>query len=155
MKKQLEIATFKANSPPFQGAELYWLFSRKQLEFVFREVEIFSSPPYVAAARYREIVLPVISLEKYYGLEEKDRLGSPKYLVVRSVDDQKQLVKLIVQMLQPLKIAPLASGPALSRAPSLPQNREDVLGMYSLATGMIGIVPDFAAMNRSLQQRPE
>jgi hypothetical protein len=151
MKKQLEIATIKANSASFQGCELYWLISRNQLEFLFKELEVCSSPPYAAAAKYQEIMLPVINLEKYYGLAEQKQHGPSKYLVVKSVNDQKELVKVIVETPQPLKIQKLAAGPESLPAPELPKNSENVLGMYGFAEGKLGIVPDFAEMSRSLQ----
>ena len=153
MKKQLEIAIIKANSNTFQGYQLYWLLSRTQLEFLFKEVEIFSSPPFVATAKYQEVMLPVINLEKHYGLEEKDENGSAKYLVVRSVNEKKEMVKLIIQMPKTLKIHKLETAFKSLQSMELPQNSEDVLGMYSLATDKIGVVPNFLGMSRSLQLR--
>ncbi len=153
MKKQLEIATIKANSPNLQGCELYWLLSRNQLEFIFKEIEIFSSPPFVATAKYQEAMLPVINLEKYYGLEENDPSGSRKYLVIRSINEEKKLVKLIVQTSQTLKIHKLESEFESLQFPALPQHSKVVLGMYSIATGQVGIVPNFVEMSRSLQLR--
>jgi hypothetical protein len=140
MKKQLEIATIKANNVTFQGCELYWIFSRNQLEFLFKELEIFSSPSLVATAKYQEVMLPVINLEKY--------------VVVRSVNEQQELVKLIIQTPQALKIQALETGfMSLQSSPTLPKNNQDVLGIYSLAADKIGIVPDFVGMSRSIQLR--
>jgi hypothetical protein len=154
MKKKLQIATIKANNVTFQGCELYWIFSRNHLEFLFRELEIFSSPSLVATAKYQEVMLPVINLEKYYGLAQKVQNGAPKYLVVRSVTEQNELVKLIIQTPQAVKIQALETGfIALQSPPALPKNNNDVLGIYSLATDKIGIVPDFIAMSRSIQLR--
>jgi hypothetical protein len=154
MKKQLEIATIKANNVTFQGCELYWIFSRNQLEFLFKELEVFSSPSLVATAKYQEVMLPVINLEKYYGLAQKAQTGAPKYLVVRSVNEQKELVKLIIQTPQTLKIQALEAGfMSLQSSPALPKNNKDVLGIYSLATDKLGIVPDFVGMSRSIRLR--
>ena len=154
MKKKLEIAIIKSNSTPIQKYQLYWLLSRNQLEFLFKEVEIFSSPPFIATAKYQEVMLPVINLEKYYGLEEeKDENRLSKYLVVRSVNENKEMVKLIVQMHQTLKIHKLEKEFKPLQSTPLPQNSEDVLGMFALATGKIGVVPDFIRMSRSLQLR--
>ena len=153
MTKQLEIAIIKANSKALQGYELYWLLSRTQLEFLFKEVEIFSSPPFVDTAKYQEVMLPVINLEKHYGLQEKEENGPVKYLVVRSVNEKKEMVKLIIQMPQTLKIHKLETEFESLQSTELPQNSEDVLGMYSLATDKIGVVPNFLGMSRSLQLR--
>lgn len=153
MKKQHEIATIKANSATFEGWEIFWILSKNQLEFLFKEIEIFSPPSLFASAKYQEVMLPVINLEKYYGLVEKDVAKLPKYLVVRSVNEKKELVKVIIQTQQTYKIQTLGTGVNSLQSPMLPQNSNDVLGMYFLATGKLGIVPDFAQMSRSIQLR--
>jgi len=151
MEKQLEIASIKANTGSFHGREIYWLLSRTQLEFALKEVEIFSSPPFVTTAKYQEAMLPVINLEKYYGLEEKERNGSPKYFVIRSVNEKKELVKLIIKTPQTLKIQKLETDFKSFSSLLFPQNSANVLGMYSLGTGKLGVVPDFVGMTQSLQ----
>lgn len=151
MKKQLEIAIIKANSLLLEGCELYWLVSRKQLEFLIKELEISPSPPFAAAARYRETVLPVINLEQYYGVEQSARNGSVKYLVLRSVDEDKELIKLIVETPGTVKLHKLEEGFVAMQIPAMPINNEDILGSYSLGTGKVGIVPDFASMLRRLR----
>ncbi|MGB3223452.1 MAG: chemotaxis protein CheW [Desulforhopalus sp.] len=150
MKKQLEIATIKANITTFLGGELFWVLSRNQLEFLFKEIEISSSPPFVGKARYQGVMLPVISFEKHYGLKEMDQDSPLKYLVVRSVNEKKELEKIIVQTPRTLKIKTL-EGVSSLQAPALPQNSENVLGIYSLAPGKLGIVPDITRIIQSLQ----
>ncbi len=153
MKKQLEIITIKANSASFNGCALYWIFSRTQLEFVLKEVEIVSLRPFVSAAKYQDDTLPVVNLEKYYGLEENRKNGPAKYFVIRSVNEQKELVKLIVETPQSLKIHKLETNFKSLQSLVLPQNSAAVLGMYPLGSGKVGVVPDFVAMTRSLGQR--
>jgi len=153
MKKQLEIALIKANSPIFRGCEFYWLFSRSQLELLLKEVEIFSSPPFASTVKYQETMLPVINLEQHYGLAEKDQSGSSKYLVIRSADEKKELTKLIVPTKQTLKIQKLESEWKPLQSPVLPKHSEHVLGMYFLAADKLAVVPDFIAMSRSLRWR--
>ncbi|NOR24422.1 MAG: hypothetical protein GQ542_08515 [Desulforhopalus sp.] len=60
------------------------------------------------------------------------------------------MVKLIVQMDQTLKIHKLETEFKSLQSTPLPQNSEDVLGMFSLATDKLGVVPDFIRMSRSL-----
>ena len=153
MKKQLEIAIIKAHSNTFQGYQLYWILSKNQLEFLFKEVEIFSSPSFVATAKYQEVMLPVINLEKHYGLEEKDEDGPAKYLVVRSVNEKKEMVKFIIRTLQTLKIHKLKTEVKSMQSMELPQNSEDVLAMYSLGIDKLGVVPNFIGIGRSLKVR--
>lgn len=58
----------KANSKPLAGFELYWLLSRSQIEFIFQEMRSVRASSGIAAAHYHNALLPVISLEEYYGL---------------------------------------------------------------------------------------
>lgn len=153
MKKQLEVAIIKANSATFQDCELYWLLSRTQLEFVLKELEIFSSSPFVATAKYEEAMLPVINLEKYYGLAEKEDKGPSKYYIIRSVNEKKELVKLIVETPESPKIQKLETDFTSFPSLLLPQNSANVLGMYSLQAGKIAVVPDFIGMTQSLHWR--
>lgn len=151
MKKQLEIAIVNANSAPIQGYEICWLLSRTQVEFALKEVEIFSSPPFATAAKYQEAMLPVINLEKYYGLEQKEGNGLTKYFVIRSVNEKKELVKLIIKTPQALKMQKVETDFKPFPSLVLPQNSVNVLGVYALGTGKLGVVPDFIGMTRSIR----
>ncbi len=70
METKLEVATIKANTPPLGGLELYWLLSRNQLEFILQDITVIQSPLQVATAQYQDVMLPVINLEKHFGLQE-------------------------------------------------------------------------------------
>lgn len=151
MKKQLEIATIKANSTDFHGWEIFWVLSKNQLELLFKEVEMFSSSPALVTAKYQDDLLPVVNLENYYGLEVRKRNNLPKYLVVRSVNEKKELVRFIIEIPQKYTLQKLATGIETMQAPMMAQNGENVLGLYALAPGQLGVVPDFVRIGQSLQ----
>lgn len=151
MKRQLEIATIKANSTAFHGWEIFWILSKNQLELLFKELDMFSSSPSGDTAKYQDVMLPVINLENYYGLEVYDKSNQAKYLVVRSVNEKKELVKLIVEIPQKYTLQKLTEGLDPLESPVIPQNGENVLGIYSLAPGQLGVVPDFARISQSMQ----
>ncbi len=151
MKRQLEIATIKSNSAHFHGWEIFWILSKNQLELLFKEMETFSSSPSMVTATYQDVMLPVINLENYYGLEVNGRSKPPKYLVVRSVNEKKELVKLIIEIPEKYTLQKLTAGFESLQSPVIPLNSENVLGVYSLAPGQLGVVPDFARISQSLQ----
>jgi hypothetical protein len=154
METKLEVATIKANTPPFQGLELYWLLSRNQLEFILQDITVFQSPPLVATAQYQEAMLPVINLEQHFGLPESERRRLVKYLVIRAVTAEKALVKVIIETPHPLKMQELETGFAGgARLLSLPRNSTDLLGIYTMPDGCLGIVPDIAGISQSLKWR--
>ncbi len=143
----------KANSTPLAGFELYWLLSRSQLEFIFQELRVVPTSSGIAGARYQDVLLPVISLEEYYGLPVTGPGRPIKYLVVRSVSGDNALVRLILQTPCILKIDQVQSAVAYPERLSLPQNGGDILGIYFLSDRTLGIVPDLAAISLSLSGR--
>ncbi|MDK9706943.1 MAG: hypothetical protein OEL83_07810 [Desulforhopalus sp.] len=153
METKLELAAVKANAPPLGGLVLYWLFSRNQLEFVLQDIAVVHSPPLADMAQYQETMLPVINLERHFGLQEQGTSRSTKYLVIRAVTAEKTLVKVIVLAPNSLKIQELRTGYAGSRPLSLPRNTNDILGSYSLPEGGLGIVPDIASICSHLRLR--
>lgn len=149
-----EVVALRANSPPFQGCELSWLFSRSQLEFILRDIEIIETPPFFSTAHYHEEILPVVGLERHYGLEETERAGNLKHLVLRAAQAPRKLVKLIVSTPENVQIQRLdATGTVALQPLPLPKNGTDVLGTYSLSIGRIGIVPDIVAIRHCLEWR--
>lgn len=157
MEKIIEVVIIKANSYTISGADLYWLLSRQQLEFIFKDIDIFEEPPYAPTAQYRESMLPVISLEEYYGLQTREKPGQEKYLVVRAANDEKGVVKLIVETPNPVKIHRLESGFTPIASLALPRKATDVLGIYGLSKDKIAVVPDLVKIQSVLRMpgRPQ
>jgi hypothetical protein len=153
METKLEVATIKANTPPLGGQELYWLLSRSQLEFILQDVKVYHLPPLPATAQYQEVMLPVINLEHHFGLPEGGPGRSVKYLVIRAATTGKALVKVIIQTPSVVRIQHLESEVVASRLLALPRNSSDLLGVYALSDGSLGIVPDIAGIYGSLKLR--
>ncbi len=150
--EKLEVAMIKANSKPLAGFELYWLLSMSQVEFIFQEMRVMRASSGIAAAQYQDALLPVISLEEYYGLPASGPGRPLKYLVVRSVNDDNALVGLILQTPCILKIGQLQAAVAFPEQLSLPDNGGDILGIYFLSNRTLGIVPDLAGISGSLRR---
>lgn len=153
MEIKLEVATMQANCEILDGYQLYWLVSRNQLEFILQHLEVFRSPPFAATAQYQEVMLPVISLEKHFGLTEKSSGKSSKYLVLRAADANQALIRLIVETPSSPKIQKLEKDSTSFTALALPKNNVDILGIYSLSESALAIVPDIAGISRSLKLR--
>lgn len=150
MDNKLEIVTFKANSYTVDGIEVSWLFSRSQLEFIIKDIEIFTSSPLSSTAQYGGAMLPVINLEHYFGLENRKNQATGKYLVLRTVADN-ELLKIIVETPQQVKVHDLGAGRPQSSPTRLPKNNESVLGCFSLSDGTVGVMPNIAIICRSLE----
>ena len=154
METRLEVATIQANCDPLNGYDLYWAVSRSQLEFILQNIEVFRAPPFAATAQYQEKMLPVVSLEKHFGLVEKKSGKSAKYLVLRAAGANHGLVRLIIETPVPVKLQKVEQGLAASFGGlALPKNNVDILGVYSLSANELAIVPDIGCINRSLKLR--
>lgn len=154
METRLEVAIIQASCDPVNDYRLYWTVSRNQLEFILQNIEVFHSPPFVDTAQYQEKMLPVISLEGHFGLVE-ERLGkTPKYLVVRAVNANQGLVRLIIETQVAVKLQKVEQGLiAPFGGLAMPRNNMDILGVFALSEKELAIVPDIAGISRSLKVR--
>ena len=154
METRLEVATIQANCDPLNGYDLYWTVSRSQLEFILQNIEVFRAPPFAATAQYQEKMLPVVSLEKHFGLVEKKSGKSTKYPVLRAAGANRGLVRLIIETPVSVKLQKVEQGLAAAFGGlALPKNNMDILGVYSLSANELAIVPDIGGISRSLKLR--
>lgn len=154
MESRLEVATIEANCDPLNGYRLHWTVSRNQLEFVLQDIEVFSSPPFVATAQYQDKMLPVVNLEKHFGIPQKKSDRPFKYLVFRAANPEKGLVRLLIETTTAVKLQKVEQGLAVSVGTlALPKNTMDILGSYLLSPEELAIVPDIAGISRSLKLR--
>ncbi len=151
MEIQHEIALIRAHCLPVEKHDVYWLFGKSQLEFVLKDVELFASPSRVPTAKYRETMLPVVSLEKYFGIAMNYENIDTKYLVIRSVNGKNEMIKLIIKTVHSLKVQKLETDFSTATSVHFPQNSDSVLGIYSLPGKRIAVVPDIAKIAQSVQ----
>ncbi|PHR25965.1 MAG: hypothetical protein COA36_13945 [Desulfotalea sp.] len=142
MGTDFEIVIIRASCRTEDNHELFWIFSRAQLEYVVKELELAEDSEWQMAARYRNMVLPVISLEKYFGYISKANGGNHKYMVLRSVDGKRNVQRIIVQSESSPKFFKLTKTFSSLDAFVSPQKSKHLWGVYSLGVGKVGIVPD-------------
>lgn len=146
MKTDLEVAIVRAFCNSFDQEELYWIFSRSQLEFVLKDLEKVDDSKSTVLARYKDHSLPVVFLEKHFGYVDRSTRHDAKYMVICSVDKQKTVKKIIVDSRDSPKIFKLTRSFPPVDTFTTPENSKHVLGVYSLGKGKIGIVPDIAGI---------
>ncbi len=142
MAKLLELATVKANSHPHDGFEIYWLFSRNQVEFVFQELELVKTEGGLDRAEFQGGMLPVFWLENYFGLRRVQGKEETKYVVVSGVSIDGGLARIIIPAPYSLKLHKLKTELTPVSSFVLPRNSDDILGIYSLSSSRIVVVPD-------------
>ncbi len=146
MKTDLEIAIVRASCNSDENQELYWIFSRSQLEFVFKELDRVDGSKSRVMATYQDVSLPVISLEQYFGFVPYNAKESSKYMVLCAVDKQQKLIKMIVESGASPKFFKLTRSFVALDSFSAPKSSEHLLGAYSLGKSKVGIVPDIVGI---------
>ncbi|MBW1643202.1 MAG: chemotaxis protein CheW [Deltaproteobacteria bacterium] len=95
MKKQSQeevvdhkVLICSATTPYVDGKQIYFLFSLYQVEDIQRELSVYDVPfsaPFIEGITvWRDLTIPVISLERYLGLPLAEAGQSQRFIVIRS-----------------------------------------------------------------------
>ncbi len=152
MAKENEVIMIQANTPPTEGGVVYWLLSKNQMEYILQDIALVpggSTTTPIARAQYQEEVLPVLSLEKYFGLRESGGSGTYRYLVAKTAADTGGIARIIIRTAHQIRVRKLtfAASPVAS---TFAENNEDVLGAFSHDDTDLLIVPDIAAIRKKI-----
>lgn len=147
-----EVALVRAECGIEENQDIYWLFSRAQVEFVLKELDLVETSDGMVMSRYQEMVLPVLSLEKHFALSESDSVEDKKFLVLRSVDQNKKLHRVIVHSRFSPQFMKLNRSFEAAVGFSTPENSDHILGAYNLSGDKIGVVPDVASICLNLRE---
>lgn len=149
MEKDVEIGIVRASCNTLGGEELYWLFSRKQFEFVVKELEIVDTPTGRKGA-YMKTRLPLVSLENHYGyvntFESSEGL---RYMVLRAVDKSGGVHRVIVECNGSPRFFRLANSFASLENFNVPANDQHYHGAYEIGAGKVVIVPDIVEISNA------
>lgn len=154
IEKVPEVAIIMANTAPVEGMQIYWLISKSQVEYMLTDISILpktSEQPEFERAQYQEEVLPVISLEKYYGLEELPPVSAYRYIVSKNPAPGNKLVKAILRLCHPVRVRKLNFNATKAQQNVLKRNGEDVLGAFILEEQQLVIIPDMASILDTVQ----
>lgn len=151
MGNQPELATFKANCSSGNGFDLYWIVSRTQIEFILKDIDAFSSPGIATTTQYQGSMLPVIGLETFFGLAIKEAGAALKYIVLRAVNKEQELVRLMVETPYSVKFVKYEGQFRPLQNLKVPKNGSSLLGVYTLEEGRVGMMPDLVAIANSLK----
>lgn len=167
MENNQKIIVIKSNSSLAGGDQLFWLFSKKQLELVLKEIERISLAPAngfcEATIAWQDDTLPVVHLEKYFGIPEASLSSPTKHLILKGARQEGQEVKMsmiAVPIYADMKMGSLNFTGNSTTREILKSNSTDILGAYEMSGGKIVVIPDIckiASRSRSLlleQGRP-
>jgi hypothetical protein len=148
-RKIPEVALIKANTAPVDDWNIYWLISKKQIEYLLTDIAGLppsAEQPDLQRAQYQEEFLPVLSLEKYYGLEEPSPVSGYRYIVTKSPALQGEISRAIVRFAHPVRVRKLTFEAVPAQYTGLKKNEDTILGAYTLPDNQLVIIPDLAAV---------
>jgi chemotaxis signal transduction protein len=149
MENNRKIIVIQANSLPGQDGQIFWLFSKNQLELVIKEIDPVSvtsaDPCCEATIAWQGEILPVVHLEKYFALPESSHSSPARYLILKGAVQKEQGVqaaRIAIPVYAEMKMGSLNfAGKSLAPV-FLKTNGHDILGSYSLAGGKVVVIPD-------------
>ena len=149
MENTQKIIVVKTHAVSASGSRLFWMFSRTQLELVLKDLEstpVDSGQQYCqATTRWQEETLPVVCLEKYFGIIKITGALPTKHLILKGARKEKDEVKLAniaIPVYTDMQTGPLTVQGRYLNPRFLPANSSDVLGVYELSGRRIVVVPD-------------
>lgn len=144
-----EVAVIMANTLPVAGWNIYWLISKKQVEYILTDIATLppsAEHPHLVRAQYQEEMLPVVSLEKHFGLEEMSTVSSYRYIVTKSATPEGKIAKAILRFSHPVRVRKLNFNCVPAQDYGVSENAEHILGAFSLADNQLVIIPDIPAI---------
>lgn len=144
-----EVALVQADTAPLNGRTLYWVLSRKQIEFILNDVNPLPSMGGAAAVDripYQDEALPALNLESHFGLESAAKTRAVKYLVTKVATRDGDLVKITIPFHHTVRMRPLTFSTSLAMRSGLNRNSQDTLGAFLDEEDGLFIVPDLAAI---------
>lgn len=144
-----EVALIMANTAPVNGLNIYWLISKKQIEYLMTDIAglpATAEQPDRQRAQYQDEVLPVFSLENHYGLEELSPSASYRYIVTKNPVPEQGISKAILRLSHPVRVRKLTFEATPAQFTGLRENEADILGAFTLADNQLVIIPDLSAL---------
>lgn len=149
MENNRKIIVIEANSPAGEDGQIFWLFSKNQLELVIKEIDPTSvtsaDPCCEATIAWQGEILPVVRLEKYFTLTETSLFSPARYLILKGAVQEEQgvrLARIAIPIFAEMKMGSLRFA-GKSLAPGfLKTNNQDILGSYELTGGKVVVIPD-------------
>lgn len=156
MENARKIVVVKMNAVSAGGSRLFWMFSKAQLELVLKDLEstpVASAAVYCqATTRWQEETLPVVSLEKYFGIFKAAASLPTKHLILKGPMREKNAVEVLniaIPVYTEVQTGSLAAQGRSLSPKFIPENCSDILGAYELKGKRIVVIPDIYKIARN------
>ncbi len=150
MAQRAEIIMIPADILQVKEWQVFWAFSKKQLDMVLQEVEfveVGAAPEdyLLSKALWQQEKLAVVSLEKYFGIPQPKVSQADKCAVLKDVVEKgsgPEIGRIMVKIggnirVKEVDFTSMATSPSM-----LPTRQEDVRGVYSLSDKHLLVFPN-------------
>lgn len=152
MAQRAEIIVIPADIVSVKGWQVFWAFSKKQLDMILHEIELLDKGEnpqdfYVSTALWQQKKMAVVSLEKYFGFPQRVESQTDKCAVLKDVlekDGGMELGRIMVQISGNVRVREVDFTSLATAVTMLPTRHEDVRGIYSLSDKRLLVMPDVA-----------
>lgn len=118
MNKTREVILIKADVKKIRKRDVFWVLSRTQIEHVVQDIDVCPvpfAPPYIrGVAAWQNMVLPVLSLERFFGFSPVGAGTVKRRIVVKTVADSepRTVKRLLIDNVHEVRVRPL-TGPCM------------------------------------------
>ncbi|MGL1932565.1 MAG: hypothetical protein OCC45_12540 [Desulfotalea sp.] len=148
--EKLELIVFPVNTKS-EGNNFFWALSKQQLDMVLHDIDKDDDDPgfEVSTVSWQEQKMPLVSLERYFGLRVEDNLFKTKYAVVKgSLKDalESKIIRLSLQFTGNVSIRNCESSCVASSEDIIQKRKQDLHGIFTVEDGSTLIIPDVTSI---------
>ncbi len=143
-----DIVLVKANVRPIRNRTVFWLLSRNQVEHIIQDRPVCPVPLADSHIRgisaWQGLVLPVISLERYFRFAADRDLEIKRRVVVKTttIEQPKTVTRLLVDVAFDVRIRPLPTECEPVRMAAEQLAARGLLGVFEWADESLLLLPD-------------
>lgn len=149
MSNTREIVLIKAAVQPIRRREVFWILSKSQIEHVVQDLPIVPvpfSPRYLrGVAAWQGLVLPVVSLERYFGFKSvQGSTAVKRHAIVKSTTSATPttITRLLIDVAYDLRIRPSITDCVPIRIANEELAARGLQGVYEWGADSLLLLPD-------------
>ncbi len=148
MSNTREIVLIKAAIQPIRRREVFWILSKSQIEHVVQDLPIVPvpfSPRYLrGVAAWQGLVLPVVSLERYFGFKSVQGSTVKRHAIVKTTTSATPttITRLLIDVAYDLRIRPSITDCVPIRVANEELAARGLQGVYEWGADSLLLLPD-------------
>ena len=148
MSETFETALLKADVYPVKGREVYWLIVKGQLEHVVTDLSICRIPfanKYIhGIAAWQGLVIPVVSLEKFFNFKTIKDPSIQKRVLVKTAfqNTEKTAARMFIDIPYDIRMRSIGADCSPAKISAEDMRARGLVGVYEWEEDKLLLVPD-------------